>query len=51
MTEIIRQQNDDFIDFTGNLAEYSSAFHYRIYNADLAAEVINAVKDMDVQVH
>ena len=38
MTHII--EGDEFTDFNGNLNEYSAAFFFRIYNKELAADIM-----------
>lgn len=38
--------NGDFIDFHGNLCEYSCAFHYRIYDYEMLDKLKNIVSGM-----
>ena len=38
MTHII--EGDEYTDFNGNLNEYSAAFFFRIYNKELAADIM-----------
>lgn len=41
--------NRDFVDFHGNVMEYSRAFHYRIYDRELFALVINLLRTVKRQ--
>lgn len=34
----------DFVDFHGNVCEYSAAFHYRIYSRELLGHIINQLR-------
>jgi len=40
------ERNDIYVDFHGNLWEYSSAFHFRIYDMDLARNIVKEVKSI-----
>ncbi|HBY20386.1 MAG TPA: hypothetical protein DEG71_05155 [Clostridiales bacterium] len=37
--------NDSFVDFHGNVKEYSAAFHYRIYDVEMIQELKNKVSE------
>lgn len=37
-------ENRDYVDFHGNVCEYSAAFHYRIYSRSLLGDIINQLR-------
>jgi hypothetical protein len=40
------ERNENYVDFHGNLCEYSSAFHFRIYDMEIVKNVIKELKSI-----